>query len=263
MAENVFLVDIAKCNGCRNCQIACKDEHCDQAWEGYTLAQPDTGQFWCEVEETTHGTVPKGNVTYLPKMGAQDEALRAYAPEALLEREDGLIVLDPAKCKGRKDIADRFDGVFWNEELDVCQGCTGCAHLIDDGWSVPRCVDACATGALKWVPADEVPDGAEQLTPGSHVHYLNLPKRWVAGEVYDELKDEVIIGATVTLKGEDGTVLTTRTDDFGDFWFRQVEAQKYELTYQAEGYVDKTGTADATETDANVGAVPLYTLDFK
>lgn len=263
MPRKVFLIDIARCNGCHNCQIACKDEHCGQSWEGYALAQPETGQFWCEVDETVHGSVPKVNVTYLPKMGAQNDAIRAYAPEALQEREDGLIVLDPEKCKGRKDIADRFDGVFWNEDLGVCQGCTGCAHLIDDGWDAPRCVDACATGALKWVDEGDLPEGAERLDEGSRVYYLNLPKRWVAGEVYDELRDEVLIGATVTIQGEDGATRKAETDEFGDFWFRQVPAQKYHVWYEAEGYVTKEGEADATEADAHVGSVPMYTMDFK
>lgn len=31
----VFVVDIAKCNGCYGCQIACKDEHVDNDWMPY------------------------------------------------------------------------------------------------------------------------------------------------------------------------------------------------------------------------------------
>lgn len=257
MGKKVFLIDIARCNGCHNCQVACKDEHCDQAWEGYTVAQPMTGQFWCKVNETVHGSVPKVNVTYMPVMGAQDEAVREYAPECLQDREDGLIVLDPAKCAGRRDIAEKFDGVFFNEELNVCQGCTGCAHLLDDGWTVPRCVDACATGALKWVDEDEVPAGAEKLSETANTYYLNLPKRWVAGEVYDEAADEVLIGAAVILSNESGEVATAQTDEFGDFWFRQVEAAKYTVSIQAEGYAVRTVEADATEADVNVGAIAL------
>lgn len=263
MGKKVFLCNIALCNGCHNCQIACKDEHCGQAWDGYTAAQPDTGQFWCKVEETTHGTVPKVNVTYQPVMGAQDEAIRAYAPEALQQRDDGVIVLDPEKCKGRKDIAEKFDGVFWNESLNVCQGCTGCAHLLDDGWDVPRCVDACATGALTWVDEDDVPKDAEKLSEGSHMYYLNLPKRWVAGQVYDELADEVLIGATVTIRGADGEVRKTQTDEFGDFWFRQIPGQFYDVWFEAEGYVNRQSKADATEADVNMGSIPMYTMNFK
>ena len=48
---------------------------------------------------------------------------------------------------------------------------------------------------------------------------------------------EVIIGATVTMQeegNENGEVLTTATDEFGDFWFRQVEGKKYHLWFEAE-----------------------------
>ncbi len=38
-----------------------------------------------------------------------------------------------------------------NEEEQLPQKCTGCAHLLDDGWTVPRCVDACPTKALALV----------------------------------------------------------------------------------------------------------------
>ena len=133
MGNKVFLIDINRCNGCYNCQIACKDEHCGTDWMPYAKAQPDTGQFWCKVEQTVHGTVPKVNMTYLPTIGAQDEAIRSYAPEVLQERADGIVVIDPEKAAGRKDLAEKFEGVYWNEELGIPQGCTGCAHLLDDG----------------------------------------------------------------------------------------------------------------------------------
>lgn len=259
--SKVFLMDVAKCSGCYNCQIACKDEHCGTNWLPYADEQPETGQFWCKVDETVHGTVPKVNITYQVSLGAQDEAIREYAPEVLLEREDGLIVLDPAKCKGRRDIAEKFEGVYYNEELDICQGCTGCAHLLDDGWTVPRCVDICHTGALRYVDEEEAADElaqAEQLTPGSHVYYLNLPKRWIGGEVYDEEADEVIIGAKITLSRDGEYVAETESDRFGDFWFRQIEEGVYQVYIEANGYVTRTIEADTTAADHNVGSIALY-----
>ncbi|MBQ9004092.1 MAG: oxidoreductase [Eggerthellaceae bacterium] len=253
----VFIVDCALCSGCHNCQVACKDEHCGRAWEPYAAQQPLTGQFWCRVDQKDRGTVPKVRVSYVPKFGAQDETIREFAPEAVQKRDDGLIVLDPEACRGRKDIADAFDGVYWNEELGLCQGCTGCAHLIDDGWDVPHCVDVCATGALRFGEAEDFADeiaAAEQLTPGSHVYYLNLPKRFVAGEVYDEAADEIIEGMKIQLLADDEVVAETESDDFGDFWFDQVEPAAYTVRFCAEGGVREMA-ADATELDVNVGSI--------
>ena len=50
-----FIFDAAKCNGCRNCQLACKDEHVDNEWLPYSKPQPDTGQFWTRIEESPQG----------------------------------------------------------------------------------------------------------------------------------------------------------------------------------------------------------------
>ena len=61
----VFIFDAAKCNGCRNCQLACKDEHVDNEWLPYAKPQPDTGQFWTSMEEIIRGQVPKVKVSYV------------------------------------------------------------------------------------------------------------------------------------------------------------------------------------------------------
>lgn len=254
----IFLVDLSRCSGCHNCQIACKDEHCGRDWLPYARKQPMTGQFWCRVDQKDRGTVPKVRVSYVPKFGGQDDAIRDYAPEVVQEREDGLIVLDPEKCKGRKDIAERFDGVYWNEELQTCQACTGCAHLIDDDWDVPHCVDVCATGALRFGDEEEFAEElaqAERLTPRSRVYYLHLPKRFVAGEVYDEERDEVIEGMRIRLL-EDGEIIAeTESDDFGDFWFDQVDPASYEVAFFDGECERRRVKADATDVDVNVGAI--------
>ena len=57
--SKVFIVDIARCTGCYNCQLVCKDEHCGNDWSPYAKAQPMTGQFWCKVHDHVQGTIPK------------------------------------------------------------------------------------------------------------------------------------------------------------------------------------------------------------
>lgn len=267
MPKKIFLVDVNRCNGCHSCQIACKDEHCGTSWMPYAAEQPDTGQFWCKVREEVHGTVPKVNITYMPFIGAQTEAMRKYAPEVLLNREDGLIVIDPEKAKGRRDIADAFAGVYWNETLQVPQGCTGCAHLLDDGWTVPRCVDACPVGGLRFGDEADFAEEllrAEKLDPQANVYYLNLPKRWVAGQVIDDEADEVVIGATVTLEALDEDCpesYETVTDEFGDFWFREVGKADYRVSMVAAGYAPQEKTVSTKDADCNIGMVCLRKKD--
>lgn len=256
-----FLIDVARCNGCRNCQIACKDEHCGTSWMPYAAEQPMTGQFWCNVNEKVRGTVPVVRVTYTPLLCghcADAPCLAAAEDGAVYCREDGLIIIDPEKAKGQKAIKDAcpMGAVYWNEELDIPQKCTGCAHLLDDGWVEPRCVDACPTGAMRFGEESELDlEGAELLAPvadfGARVWYRNLAKRFVAGCLVDFDAREVVIGEKVTLIDEDGiALLSTITDEFGDFLFDQIPAAKYTVEIAGRKFV-----ADVVGEDLNLGDI--------
>jgi hypothetical protein len=155
-----------------------------------------------------------------------------------------------------------------NEGLNIAQKCTGCSHLRDndpDEWSVPRCVDQCPTDALRFGDEEEFKDfiaGAELLNPEagtkSRVYYKGLPKKFVAGTVYDPKEKEVIIGANCTLKDVDsGETFTAQTDNFGDFWFRGLKDERaFTLTIEKDG---KTKTIDdvSTDIDLSLGDIPL------
>ena len=61
------------------------------------------------------------------------------------------------KAKGRTEIVDTcpYGAIYWNEEAQVPQKCTGCAHLMDQGWTETRCTQVCPTEAMKLVRADD------------------------------------------------------------------------------------------------------------
>lgn len=263
----VFVIDMAKCNGCYGCQLACKDEHVGNDWMPYAKPQPDTGHFWMRIEETVHGQVPKVKLEYLPIscMHCDDPACVQAGNGAVYKREDGLVVIDPIKAEGQKDLvaACPYHTIFWNDELNIAQKCTGCAHLVDQG-QLPHCVDFCATGALRFgEEADfsvEIAN-AEVLQPelGSkpRVYYLNLPKFFIGGDVWDRASNEIIENAIVTLKGENGIEMTVKTDNFGDFWFKKLNAGNYSLTIQAEGYKSVSVDHIQLEKSINLGDFPL------
>lgn len=269
MGKKVRVFDLKNCNGCYCCQIACKEEHCSVDWLPFAKGQPDTGQFWMNIKEYERGSVPKVIVSYVPTTcnHCAKCALVEQFPDVVYRREDGHVIIDPERASGVEGIAEAcpHGAVYYNEELKLAQKCTGCVHLLDDGWTEPRCVEACAMEALLWVDEDEVVEkypnavvlNAEVGTE-PRVYYIDLPKRFVAGEVYDEVADEVLIGAKVTLLSPDGTELVTETDDFGDFWFKQVEALSYTLKIEYPGMMPRVLDADATERDAHVGAIALY-----
>jgi tetrathionate reductase subunit B len=150
-----------------------------------------------------------------------------------------------------------------NENLNIAQKCTGCAHLLDNGWTEPRCVDACPTGALKFIEeadAEEIIKEAEVLHPAyeqnPRVYYLNIPKKFIAGTVYNPVAKEVIKGAACTLTSN-GSTWTETTDGFGDFWFEGLEVSNYALEIAAEGFPVKTFKDISTTMDVNLGDIAV------
>jgi tetrathionate reductase subunit B len=267
----VMVIDITKCNGCHNCQIACKDEHVGNDWTPYAKPQPDTGQFWMKTTEMVRGTVPKVKITYLHDICQHcDDApcIPACKQHAIYKRDDGAVIIDPVKCSGRMDCMAEcpYKGViFFNETLNIAQKCTFCAHLLDRGWKEPRCVEVCPTDALQFGEEEDLKDliaRAEVLHPEyrtkPRVYYIGLPKSFVTGAVYDPKKDEVVIGAKVTLTdARIGRKMTTETDALGDFWFKELENGELSLKIEAKGYRAKVIDCISTEKDVNLGDIPL------
>jgi tetrathionate reductase subunit B len=265
-----FVIDISKCNGCYSCQLACKDEHVGNDWMPYARPQPDTGQFWLKMNETVRGTVPKVKVAYQATLCMHcDNAPCISACKVkggIYKRHDGLVVINPGKCTGCRYCLDAcpYNAIYFNTDLNLAQKCTGCAHLMDRGWKEPRCVDICPAGALRFGEESELAESinrAEVLKPESgaqpRVYYLNLPKKFVAGTVYDPQKEEVVAAAACTLTDLiNGRKHRTTTDGFGDFWFEGVEAGMYSLEITGGGKTIIIASI-ATQKDVNLGDIAL------
>lgn len=263
----VFVVDVNKCSGCYNCQVACKDEHCGNDWMPYAKPQPNSGQFWMKVKQKDHGQVPKVKVEYTPWMcqHCDDPKCMTAAPDAVYKREDGLVIIDPEKSKGCKELVEAcpYGAVYYNEELDIAQKCTGCAHLVDEG-KIPHCVDLCATGALRFGDEEEFADEIahaetfvfeEGCKP--RVYYLNLPHLFIGGEVWDPQENEIVEGVKITLTMPDGTQRVTESDDFGDFWFRRLDEGSYSLKIEADGFETVVREKIELVESLNLGDFPL------
>ena len=143
------------------------------------------------------------------------------------------------------------------------QKCTGCAHLLDNGAKLPRCVEACPTDALKFGEKEEFGELLNNATvlkreneTGPNVYYLNVPGKFIAGTMYDPKEQEVIIGASVTAVGTGGEY-TTVTDDFGDFWLKDVPVGVFDVTVKAEGFKSAVFKGVCTDKSVNLGDIPM------
>ena len=263
-----FVIDIELCSGCYCCQVACKDEHCGNDWSPYAKPQPDTGQFWIGVDEKANGTIPKVRVSYTPKLCnhcAKPACRDACRFDAISKRDDGLVIIDPGKCEGCRDClsACPYGKIYNNEELNICQKCTGCAHLLDNGYKEPRCTEVCPTGAFVFGEEEELADlikGASALKPetgaGPRVYYRNAPGQFIAGTLYDPEADEIVEYARVTAVSG-GKIVSVLSDDFGDFWLNDLAVGSWDVTITGEGYEAKYFYNIRTDECVNLGDIAL------
>jgi hypothetical protein len=90
------------------------------------------------------------------------------------------------------------------------------------------------------------------------VYYQHLPKKFVAGTVYDPVEKEVIIGAQCTLKDNaSGDAYSVETDNFGDFWFRGLEDGRTFTLSIKKGKKSKTIDNIVTKEDLSLGDIPM------
>jgi len=272
-----MIIDVAKCHDCNNCFLACKDEFVGNDWVPYSASQPLHGHRWIDIMRKERGQFPLLDVAYLPTPCMQcDDAdcIKAAKDDAVYKREDGIVIIDPVKAKGQKAIVDScpYGVIWWNDESDVAQKCTFCAHLLDEGWEQPRCVQACPTGALKFLHEEDdemqrlsESQGLEVVHPEygllPRVYYRNLfryEKGFVAGSVALEDTDECAEGAKVTLANDSGQVISTaKTNNYGDFKIDGLETDReYSLLVEYAGYMKKELRVSLGDS-RNVGVIFL------
>ncbi len=263
MKKYSFVIDVAKCENCNNCFLSCKDEHCGNEWPGYSISQPLHGQRWMNIGRKERGDFPEIDVAYLPKpcMHCDDApCIKAARDGAVYKREDGIVIIDPQKAKGQKEIvkACPFGAVWWNEEAQMPQKCNFCAHLLDKGWKEPRCAQSCPTGALSIlytedeelrniIEAEKLEQlGGSDSSARPRCFYKNLyryNKCFIAGSVAsgDDNVSECVEGIKVTLLKDDLIVAEQNTNDFGDFKFDRLPPNggTYSVAIQSEKGVEK------------------------
>ncbi len=257
MSKWNFIIDIEKCEDCNNCFLACKDEHVDNEWPGITDSQPRHGHRWINIMRKERGQFPLIDVAYRPTpcMHCDDAPCIAADSDAIFKREDGIVLIDPQKSKGRKELVKScpYGAIYWNDEKNVPQKCTFCAHLLDTGWKTPRCAQVCPTGALKVFQADDrkmenlvKSENLKILHPeyktSPRVYYKNLHRFnrcLTAGSVAVKSGERVdcAVGAKVILRKDSMIVAEAITDNYGDYKIDNLKSDmgilQLEVVYKA------------------------------
>lgn len=272
-----MIIDVSRCHDCNNCFLSCKDEHVGNDYPPFSMQQPWHGHRWMNVLRQEQGNHPRVRVCYLPMPCLHcEDAPCLTADGAVHKREDGVVVIDPQKSVGRREIADScpYGAIYWNDQLRLAQKCTGCIHLLLDGWTETRCTQVCPTEALKflWATDEEMASRAAEeglqtyrpeLAPKARVFYKNLDrytKAFVAAGVVFGDTDECGAGATATLALSGETVGKAVTGTFGDFYVDGLDiGNRYTLTVDAPGYRSAVVTVDL-DASKNLGTIVLEAM---
>ena len=158
MEDRVFLIDVDRCVGCYTCEVACKQEN-----------GLDLPSRWCLVTRVgprkTRGGMSMDFVTGVCLHCDQPLCADVCPAGAITRREDGIVTIGEEKCNGCGLCVHGcpYGAIYIDQEKGVAGKCSLCTERIDHGLE-PSCVQHCISGALQYVPHEEV----KEITRGMH-----------------------------------------------------------------------------------------------
>jgi Fe-S-cluster-containing dehydrogenase component len=251
-----MIVDIERCNNCRGCFLAVKDEHTGNDFPGYAAEQPPMGANWLDIERKERGAYPIVDAHFMPTMCNHcDDApcMKVAKNGAIKKRDDGIVIIDPVKAKGQKQIVDAcpYGAVTWNEESQLPQAWIFDAHLLDAGFAKPRIESQCPTDVFESVKITDAEmqkraadEGLEVLQPEldakPRVYYKNMhffSQCFVGGSVTAKIDgvEECVEDAEVVVKKDGNEVGRTTTDVFGEFKVDKLEPNSGSYVVEVSG----------------------------
>ena len=155
-----MIIDVAECTNCQSV-------HARRPWtntsatNGPAIAapMPRHGHHWIDIKQKERGQAPMIDIAYVPTMcnHCDNAPCLAKGGDAVKKRDDGIVIIDPVKAKGRKDLVEScpYGHIWWNEELQLPQIWPFDAHLLDQGWQQTRGQQACPTGAMRAIKVED------------------------------------------------------------------------------------------------------------
>lgn len=196
----VMVIDLAKCDGCRDCTRACSAMH---------FVPPL--QEWIKVYEVRDN--PAAGPFFLPRPCMQCDnppCVRGCPVGATFKRTDGIVMMDQERCIGCRNCIAQcpYSARSFNwgepphtaEELarpysmeynyphrkGVVEKCIFCPHHLRQG-KLPACAEKCTMGAIYF--GDELEDAVTN-SKGETVQLSKITKRGAGFRLMEELGTE-------------------------------------------------------------------------
>jgi Fe-S-cluster-containing dehydrogenase component len=264
-----LVIDVAECTNCNLCTLAVMDEYVGNDWPGVAAPMPRHGHQWINILQKERGQAPMIDIAYVPTTCNHcDDApcMKADKSGAISKRADGIVIIDPVRAKGHKELVDAcpYGHIWWNDKLELPQAWPFDAHLIDRGWQQTRGHQACPTGAMRAVKVEDdemdrmvreqqLEVMKPELGTKPRVYYKNLwrySKCFIGGCVSVEVNGVVdcVEGATVRLFKDEALISETKTDNYGDFKFDRLDENSGQFS------VDISASGRRKTVEATLGA---------
>jgi formate dehydrogenase beta subunit len=166
MREQIKLIDVSKCTGCRGCQIACKQWNqlpAGKTMNGGTYQNPpDLQENTWTLVRFREATSKEGAVKWLfwkdQCLHCTDATCVNLCPAgARIKLDYGAVGTINEKCIGCQScsVACPFAKAKYSEEANKVFKCNLCTERVQNNLP-PACVKACPTGALKFGGKEEM-----------------------------------------------------------------------------------------------------------
>ena len=272
-----MIIDVAECTNCQLCALSAMDEYVGNEWPGIAASMPRHGHQWIDIKQKERGQAPMIDIAYVPTMcnHCDNAPCLAKGGDAVKKRADGIVLIDPVKAKGRKDLVEScpYGHIWWNEELQLPQIWPFDAHLLDQGWQQTRGQQSCPTGAMRAIKVSDEEmermvkdEGLAVMQPEAgtkpRVYYRNLWRYttcFIGGSVSVEQGGAVdcVEGATVRLVKDGLGVAAAITDNYGDFKFDRLPENSGTYSVEVTGAGRSTTVSATLGTSINLGEIRL------
>lgn len=150
-----FLFDASLCNGCKTCEMACRNAYHLGTTPSFRRVFEFTGGTWGACDGGYAQDVFAYNIS-VSCNHCDDPACEQVCPSGAMRKgDDGFVVLDSNVCIGCRNCsyACPYGAPSYSEALHRMRKCDGCRDRVAEGMS-PICVEACPMRALDFGPID-------------------------------------------------------------------------------------------------------------